>query len=1825
MLKGNSLHLINMDSISIRLRSKAETSYFHLSYINLLYSKIRKRFMKNNAFCGHYYNAEDVPQFTLYYKSKPLPDRLIHYSLFNIREGDYIELEYIGLRGGAFRLPHNVLLTFRTLHTLDINVPFETSYSIQRLATRFGCWLFENNYEAEPCSIIQAIVSVNNIDTLLPRSIWHNNLESFSNCSITLIYRSLSTCDQIVPTYDYMWPESDFEFDSDSDSSFTEQSGQIISSTRAFNFLAYITGRTSFDQNYLAKLAEDLTILVDGLYECYTDSFCLRRIVRTIVIFLKLRSNSSILKMFEDSKILDYINELLHVPEEESGVMKFLDNAENIVNTIKSGKRLKITKVMYRLGMFALSLSLFDSFGLDLDLLGYSAFDKELLKRKTQLTGDTMLDLADGVIFLLKKGYQIIMTGRVDCIYHTDDEYSALYDDISDLKLKKIALGNPEALGFNEYWYGDKLDKTMDKLRNVIKYAGTLDKTEIRYWRSQLCELELIKNNILIAKNCSESRECPFSVLFFASPGVGKSTLTKMTFQHLAKTHDLPTEDKFMYVRNPMAKYADGFKSEMHTYLLDDISFKHPAANPTGDISLDEVYMLHGTFQYVPDQAALEDKGRIPVRIKFLLGTTNVKDLNAYHYFSVPSAMQRRFPYIVEVNVKKEFQMDDGSGMLDATKTNCAPEDYPDYWILKVSKIVVPKNMGELAKLRHIGTFRDINEFTAWLSKTSVKHFDNEKIMTNSFTNMRTVEICKTCFKNIKFCKCSREQTGSVCESMLSGLMYYFAFCLIAFYRALASILFASLYWRIRTKVETNLTRFGFDHVNIFVRKQLFVRLAKITRRNIGYPEAFGILAGLIITGYAIFRFNRSVTGPIFTEQTRGEVKELKNTDARPPKPGTFEKELTWVANDKKLSTIDLTPQILSSKQHTREEFVDKVANNVIRLMIYDSNEPKQRYINNAIVLKSNIIVCNAHFFNNIKFETFNMVLVCDELGDGVNDKIEVSFNKKNIIFDISRDIAIFVVHSLVPRKDITQYFAKLGVYTEATGTLIGRDYRSGVISKNTVHNVTLENNYSDTFGAHPFSGPVTFGKSVLATIDGDCGSMLVAHTPKGHFIASFHRASNTDKVVIGVILYYEDVERLIQKVSPLAVSSGYPKLADGHTIQSLHPKSVFNYIEEGSAQVFGSISSYKSNQKSSVCATPMRDFLVEHEKYPVDYRAPQLRGYQPYYLAGKDLVSPIIKFDENLLRVCAESFLKDILKNVPHEELNVLVHKYDMFTATNGAAGVAFVDSINRSTSTGYPYCTSKKKFLSKLPPTNGLQDPVEFDKEIVEEVYRMIDEYTAERRCHPVYVGTLKDEPVSFLKYAMGKTRLFGSAPISFILVQRIYFLATIRLMQTHKMAFECAIGVIAQTKEWELFYKKLLRFPTMIAGDFSKFDKQMCPLVIMLAYWILIEIAKKSGNFTPEDILIMRGIATDTAYPFMLFNGDFVQLFGSNPSGHSLTVIINSLVNSIYLRYVYTVLYKLHNNTDLPDAEIVATFKEHVELFVYGDDNQASTDLDWFNFQNIQKAFSDVGIKYTPPTKDDTNYKFMDISEVDFLKRSYRYDSDLGAIVAPLSEDSLNKMLTTWVASDSISPEVQTLAVISSAIREYFFHGREVFDYKREMFVRLLKHLDLEHGINTTVLPTYEMLVDRYNDASCKILARLPQHSFVLQSGLVEIPTCGFFCAFGFVIIFIMFVYTWFLLSVLMAFLSTRIIRIYSVRFPRYNILEVLNRTRRLPIVISWADLCHYINRFSVSCIDIFFSFIYVFGFVVMLPFLVTYVHQLMLKRIWARRDKIFPTSH
>jgi hypothetical protein len=235
--------------------------------------------------------------------------------------------------------------------------------------------------------------------------------------------------------------------------------------------------------------------------------------------------------------------------------------------------------------------------------------------------------------------------------------------------------------------------------------------------------------------------------------------------------------------------------------------------------------------------------------------------------------------------------------------------------------------------------------------------------------------------------------------------------------------------------------------------------------------------------------------------------------------------------------------------------------------------------------------------------------------------------------------------------------------------------------------------------------------------------------------------------------------------------------------------------------------------------------------------------------------------------------------------------------------------------------------------------------------------------------------------------------------------------------------------------------------------------------------------SGNYSDEDLLVIDGLAYDTAFSYQDFNGDLIQFFGSNPSGHPLTVIINGLVNSLYMRYAY-----YHAN---PKKE-VHSFKDNVALITYGDDNvmNVAKNIDWFNHTVIQEQLKKIGVMYTMAEKDQESIPFIDIKDVSFLKRQFRYHEDLKCMVSPLDEDSIARSLLKCVRSKSITLEEQMVQSMDTQVGEYFFYGREKFHEKRALFLDIIKEYNLELYVKDSMFASYEDYIERFKTASKNI---------------------------------------------------------------------------------------------------------------------------------------------
>lgn len=598
------------------------------------------------------------------------------------------------------------------------------------------------------------------------------------------------------------------------------------------------------------------------------------------------------------------------------------------------------------------------------------------------------------------------------------------------------------------------------------------------------------------------------------------------------------------------------------------------------------------------------------------------------------------------------------------------------------------------------------------------------------------------------------------------------------------------------------------------------------------------------------------------------------------------------------------------------------------------------------------------------------------------------------------RDLVFFLLKNLPPRADMMDCIPSETFKCEAPGYFLSR-CEDGSERCDAVKSVRRIERYihqlDKTISSWAYNLPTN-------TVNGDCGSVIMAQTHFGPQIVALHQMEqNFLHNASGPMLTKEIISKVREvmgaKISTL--QSNAPILLDARDaqihLQPLHYKSPFRYIQEGTATVYGSIPVARSSFKSDVVDTAIRT-AVEKRGYVCDVGAPCLRGWEPWSHAIKDIVQQKFVADQQTIDQCVESFSDEILANLPADQLGDICVLEDL-AVVNGLPGVRFIDKMKRNTSMGFPYNKKKSFFLTKPQPFDIWQDCVDFDDKFYSRVQTIIDRYRSGDRHMPVFTGHLKDEAMKLVKILAKKTRVFLIGPSDWAFVVRKYLLGFVRVVQNNKYVFEAAPGTNATSPEWETMYKYLTHFgeDNMVAGDFSKFDKRMSAQWILAAFQVIEKLWRRSPHWKEEYSNIIRGIASDTAFPLCIMNGDLVQFWGSNPSGHPLTVIINSLVNSLYMRYAW-----------VKSGHDLCAFKKHVHLMTYGDDNVMGIDknVPTFDHTVIQERLAEIGVVYTMADKERESIPRINISEISFLKRFWRWEPELQQHVAQLEEASLAK---------------------------------------------------------------------------------------------------------------------------------------------------------------------------------------------------------------------------
>lgn len=451
-------------------------------------------------------------------------------------------------------------------------------------------------------------------------------------------------------------------------------------------------------------------------------------------------------------------------------------------------------------------------------------------------------------------------------------------------------------------------------------------------------------------------------------------------------------------------------------------------------------------------------------------------------------------------------------------------------------------------------------------------------------------------------------------------------------------------------------------------------------------------------------------------------------------------------------------------------------------------------------------------------------------------------------------------------------------------------------------------------------------------------------------------------------------------------------------------------------------------------------------------------------------LTNPVQHYEGNLLIKAAKDYKDHTLKVIREnrEEATEMLRLYTQEEAMDGI-GEFGLGGLPSTTSAGFPINKTKKHCLVRDVMDESLvKVPREFNDnfDIQAEIDRTEQCWRDGIRSEAIYKASSKVNELLPNDKAKEKVRKFYGSGFANFVASRKALAGIPRFMRRFWSTTECLVGIDPMSKEWDTFHKYLTEYSTtnMIAGDFSGFDTRMAAQITGAAAQIMISWYEEVGC-TPDEIQILRGALSDIIHPNILFDGDLYRFANGNPSGNLITVQLNSICNSLMMRYVYYAMM----------PSISEPFAQNVRLGTYGDDNAMSVKhhCKWYTHTTCQAEFEKLDIGYTMAEKTATSIHYIPIEEISFLKRKFVFHETLRTIVAPIEEDSiLKKFYYIKKPNESpLSPEEQFGAYTDGSFRDAYLHGRDYY----ESFVdniRRIAELNPELKSRISFVPYEEM---------------------------------------------------------------------------------------------------------------------------------------------------------
>ncbi|QPD02150.1 polyprotein 1 [Grapevine nepovirus A] len=438
--------------------------------------------------------------------------------------------------------------------------------------------------------------------------------------------------------------------------------------------------------------------------------------------------------------------------------------------------------------------------------------------------------------------------------------------------------------------------------------------------------------------------------------------------------------------------------------------------------------------------------------------------------------------------------------------------------------------------------------------------------------------------------------------------------------------------------------------------------------------------------------------------------------------------------------------------------------------------------------------------------------------------------------------------------------------------------------------------------------------------------------------------------------------------------------------------------------------------------------------------------GFNPYEAGMTKFAQPMADLDEEVLAFVANEIVEEW-----QDALDEALDDAELHEAINGVMddeGVTQEEGMVLSTSPGYPYTLEPHVLKGKADYFEEADIPGELKLKVgssAETMFKKLRKQSLGDVPQLVCTACAKDERVDVKKVTTNKkTRLFEILPLHYNLLLRMKFMKFNSFMQRNRFRLSCQVGTNPYSRDWQDIYRRLReKNDVALNCDYARFDG-------ILSYQVLNCIGNMINECFVDDKVSRRqrkNLLMGISNRLVICCGDVLEVRCGMPSGFALTVVVNSILNEILIRYVF-------RNT-VARVRPSLRFRDNVELVVYGDDNLIAIRnelLPIFNGRVIKSELAKVHITITDGSdKMALDLREKPLSELDFLKRKFvLLDND--RVLAPLDLNSILSSLV-WVHAKFRDVHSALFDNVQNALLELSLHPKEVFNEVRSFYVERL----------------------------------------------------------------------------------------------------------------------------------------------------------------------------